>query len=105
MANDMTQLDLSDETLLARVRDLVGMVLDETERGRTDINSITAETLLASLPLDSLTTIELMYSIEEAFDISMTEDQTFEFRTVGDVMHFIQKKRAAMTVPTVEEQA
>jgi acyl carrier protein len=93
MANDTTRDDLSADLLLARLRQIVWNVIDERDRESVDIDSISAETELANLPLDSLATIELMYAIEETFNVSLTEEEAFELQTVGQVIQHIAGRR------------
>lgn len=85
--------DLSHEAILARLKQIVWAVIDDQDREHVELNSITAETELAVLPLDSLATIELLYSIEETFNIPMTDGQAFEMSSIGDVIQFIQEKQ------------
>ena len=98
MGQDDRQQDRSGDAILTQLKAIVWAVVDEPDRELVDVGSITTETELASLPLDSLATIELMYSIEETFNISVTEDQTFELRTVGNVVEFIQEKQPSRAV-------
>ena len=94
MAYDTATHDLSDHAVLAQLKALLQRVIDEQERETLDIDNITAETDLLSLPLDSLATVELMHGIEETFNIYVREDAAFEFQTMGDVIRHIQEQRA-----------
>ncbi len=98
MGHDTILQDFTHEAVLARLKQIVWTVIDEQERERVDTNSITDATDLAELPLDSLATIELMYAIEETFNISISEDQAFELRTVGNVIQFIQENQPSGVV-------
>ena len=80
------------------------MVADE-DRDMVDINTITAETHLLSLPLDSLATMELMTGIEDTFKVYIPEEQGFAFKTVGDVIAYVREKLAAKAKRAAEKQA
>ena len=59
-----------------------------------DIDSITPETELDSLGLDSLDNAQLIISIEEAFDLpETTPEEMASIVTVKDVKDLIEKKR------------
>ncbi len=80
------------------------MAVDEEGREFVDIDCINADTPLAALMLDSLATVELMYGIEQAFGIHVSEDEAFEFQTVGDAMRYIREQvaiRATRVAPQV----
>lgn len=44
------------------------------------------------LGLDSMATIELLYKIEEAFDLQIPDQDLTDLRTVGDVARYVQHK-------------
>ena len=48
-------------------------------------------TLMADLELDSFDLINLVCKVEDAFDIEIPDRKIKDFRTVGDVMGFIQE--------------
>lgn len=59
-----------------------------------DIDSITPETELDELGLDSLDNAQLIISIEEAFDLpETTPEEMASIVTVKDVKDLIEKKR------------
>ena len=82
---------LPDASVLHRLKQLFWMAIDEDYRDEADIEHITAETELSRLPLDSLATIELMYGIEEAFGIYISEEEASELQTVGDILRHIEQ--------------
>ena len=74
---------------------------DVAERLRTtvakelkqDVSSITTEhTLRGDLKLNSLDAIELMFRIEEEFDLSIPDDDMQGFVKVGDVIDYLQRR-------------
>lgn len=90
--------DITEEAMLARLKEIVWTVIDEPDREAIDLDSITPATELIELPLDSLATVEMMYAIEETFNVSVSEEQAFELSTVGNVIQFIQNKRPTASV-------
>src|SRR5436309_15361080 len=78
---------------------------------KQDVKSITPEhTLRGDLGLNSLAAIELMFRIEEEFDLSIPDDDMQGFVKVGDVIDYLQRRlsgepgapapKAAPTPPT-----
>lgn len=59
-----------------------------------DIDSLTPNTQLDSLGLDSLDTAELIINIEEEFNLpEVSQDEMLEIKTVEDVKDLIERKR------------
>lgn len=60
---------------------------------KQDVSSITTEhTLRGDLKLNSLDAIELMFRIEEEFDLSIPDDDMQGFVKVGDVIDYLQRR-------------
>jgi acyl carrier protein len=60
---------------------------------KRDVSSITPEhTLRGDLGLNSLDAIELMFSIEEEFDLSIPDDDMQGFEKVGNVIDYLQRR-------------
>lgn len=59
-----------------------------------DQDEITEETtFVGDLDADSLDLVELIMSVEEAFELGQVEDNTLEnVKTVGDVVNFIKER-------------
>src|SRR5437870_12593177 len=55
--------------------------------------------LRADLGLDSLAIIELLYRIEEAFDLSIPDEDLEKLQTVGDVIVYIEHTLGPKTSP------
>lgn len=56
-----------------------------------DIEKITEDTdIVGELGADSLDVVELMMSLEQEFDLLITDEKISEFRTVGDVAGYIE---------------
>ncbi|MDD2227310.1 MAG: acyl carrier protein [Clostridia bacterium] len=59
-----------------------------------DPDKITAESKLSEdLAVDSLDALELIMTLEEEFDISIPDNEAQNFKTVGDIITFIEKTR------------
>jgi acyl carrier protein len=52
------------------------------------------QSLRDDLGLDSMATIELLFRIEEAFDLQIPDDDLQALRTVGDVIAYIEGRVA-----------
>lgn len=48
--------------------------------------------LVDDLGCDSLDLVELVMSVEEAFEIEVAEDDAEKIRTVGDMVKYIEKR-------------
>lgn len=60
---------------------------------KQDVSSITPEhTLRGDLGLNSLDAIELMFRIEEEFDLSIPDEDIQGFVKVGDVIDYLQRR-------------
>lgn len=54
-----------------------------------NVDRVKINTPLESLNLDSLDRVELMFSIEEAFNIEMMESDIRKMKTAGDIVLYI----------------
>ncbi len=69
------------------------MIRDKV-RKNYDIDSITPETELEDLGLDSLDTAELLINIEQEFNLpEITQEEMLSIETVKDVKDLIENKR------------
>ncbi|HHU05856.1 MAG TPA: acyl carrier protein [Clostridiales bacterium] len=56
-----------------------------------DEEKITEDTdIVEDLGADSLDVVELMMTLEQEFDLLITDEKVSEFRTVGDVVDYIE---------------
>lgn len=63
-------------------------------------SSISMDSTLESLGLDSLDKINLGFNMEEAFNVVIPDDRLKEIRTVGDIVtgvHTLQAEKAGAT--------
>ncbi len=63
---------------------------------KKDIEEVQPEQALRNdLGLDSMGTIELLYQIEEAFDMQIPDDDLIGLVTVGDVIGYVESRLAS----------
>ncbi|REJ75230.1 MAG: acyl carrier protein [Acidobacteria bacterium] len=53
-------------------------------------DKISVDTKLDSLEMDSLDALNLVFELEEAFDITIPDEQAFETKTVGEMVEGIE---------------
>jgi acyl carrier protein len=79
--------------------DVEGAVLDIiAEKAKADRASLTPQTEISNLTLDSLDLVEIIFQIEERFDISIPYNANESvdaagagFKTVGDVIDLVRQ--------------
>jgi acyl carrier protein len=73
---------------------LKDMLSKQVKKRSFDIDSLTPETDLDSLGLDSLDKAELIINIEDEFGLpEVSQDEMMKIKTVKDVKDLIEKKR------------
>ena len=74
--------------MLERMKEIIA------EQLNTDAAAITEESSFKDdLGADSLDLVELIMSVEDAFELGQVEDNTLEnVKTVGDVVNFIKER-------------
>ena len=66
------------------------------EHLKRDVSKIQLQSdLRKDLGLDSLAMIELLFKIEEAFDLEIPNDDLSQITTVGDVIHYVEQRLGA----------
>ena len=60
--------------------------------GKTDINITEKTRLDDSLGLSSLSLIQLICALEDEFDIDIPNSEIKKFKTVNDIIKFLEKK-------------
>jgi acyl carrier protein len=58
-------------------------------------DSITAETTLESFGLDSLDGLNLIFELEEEFDITIPDEQALKLKSVGEIIENLEKLLAS----------
>lgn len=73
---------------------LMELLSKQVKKRTFDINSLTPETNLDVLGLDSLDKAELIINIEDEFNLpEVSQDEMLEIKTVKDVKDLIERKR------------
>lgn len=75
---------MTQEEIFGKVRDLVGKQL-----GIDDKEITASASFIEDLGADSLDTVELIMSLEEAFDIEIPDEEAEKIKTVQDVVDHI----------------
>ncbi|MBI3824592.1 MAG: acyl carrier protein [Candidatus Rokubacteria bacterium] len=88
----------AESALTTRIRDALATHL------KRDVSEIRAgDTLRTDLGLDSLAMIELLFEVEEAFDLEIPNADLSEIMTVGDVIAYVERQSAApASVPAAQ---
>lgn len=82
--NEVTHMDI-----YAKLKELLSKQVK-----KINLDSITPETKLEDLGLDSLDTAELLINIEQEFNLSeVSQEEMLEVKTIEDVKNLIEKKR------------
>src|SRR5215470_7234095 len=66
------------------------------EHLKRDVSKVqSTDDLRKDLGLDSLAMIELLFKIEETFDLEIPNDDLSQITTVGDVIHYVEQRLGA----------
>lgn len=57
--------------------------------------ALTRATLLSEVGIDSLDALNIIFDIEERFDISIPDEQARRIRTVGDIVDIVAQRAPA----------
>jgi acyl carrier protein len=80
---------MSKEEILEKIRAIV------VEQLGVDASQVTpAANFINDLGADSLGTVELIMSLEEAFDLDIPDDKAEQLRTVGDALIYLEQHAA-----------
>jgi acyl carrier protein len=62
-----------------------------SEQFEVDEKTITPETdIMDDLGADSLDLVEFMMTLEEEYDVTVTEEVSYEYKTVGEIATYIE---------------
>lgn len=76
--------------LFEKVRDIISDQL-----GVADIESITMETsMIKDLGTDSLDAVEIIMALEDEFGVSVPDEEAENFKSIGDIVNYIESKIA-----------
>ncbi|MCR4699311.1 MAG: acyl carrier protein [Bacilli bacterium] len=79
------------DEIYVKLKDLLSK---QVKKKSFDIDSLTPETELDTLGLDSLDKAELIINIEDEFNLpEVSQDEMMEIRTIKDVKELVERKR------------
>jgi acyl carrier protein len=104
----MTRLQIKEPMATPSIAERIESELaDYLKRDRHTITP--AYSLRDDLGLDSMATIELLFRIEETFDLQIPDQDLQKLLTVGDVIHYVEAKvvgkQAATRAPKTPSKA
>ncbi len=80
---------MAEETIK---KDVVAVIAEQLG---VDISEVTeSKSFIEDLNADSLDLTELIMTLEDKFEISISEEQAEKLKTVGDVISFVTKKKS-----------
>ena len=82
------------EQVLAAVRSALGRLLAPADLEQVDLDSLSLNTPLLSLPVDSAVLMALMTELEDTFSVFIDEEAAFSFQSVGDIAEYIRQRLA-----------
>ncbi|QOS39494.1 acyl carrier protein [Treponema rectale] len=79
------------DEIYVKLKDLLSK---QVKKKSFDIDSLTPETELNTLGLDSLDKAELIINIEDEFNLpEVSQDEMMDIRTIKDVKELVERKR------------
>ena len=91
----------SDPSIALKIRTALGEYLK-----RDPVTILTTQYLREDLGLDSMAVIELLYRIEETFEIQIPDEDLVGLTTVGHVVTYVEKRMGkATSQPTTRKSA
>ena len=82
---------MSDENaIIGRLRD----ILRESSEEDRDWDEVGAETTIESLGFDSLSILDLLYDVDQEFDIHLEAAEVIDLRTVGEIAALLKERGA-----------
>lgn len=81
------------DAVSTRVRQILAATLQIDEA-----RVVRAARILEDLRASSLDTVDAIMAIEDAFHVEISDAAAAEMRTVGDVIAFVEKKKAAVVL-------
>jgi acyl carrier protein len=77
--------------------DVIGKLRDtmqQSSQEQVDWASVTPESKIDSLGFDSLSILDLIYDIQQAFEVEFEAEEMIDITTVGELAEFLTKKMA-----------
>ena len=81
---------MSDDAIIKKLRD----ILRETSDEERDWDQVGAATTIESLGIDSLSILDLLYDIDQEFDIQLEASEVIDIATVGDLEALLKQRGA-----------
>ncbi len=81
---------MSDETIIIRLRN----ILRDNSAEERDWGHVNGETTMESLGIDSLSILDLLYDIDQEFDIHLEGSEVIDMRTVGEIANLLKQRGA-----------
>jgi acyl carrier protein len=79
--------------------EIIDKLRDEMKKSSTvedvDWDAVTVDTEIETLGFDSLSILDLIYDVQQAFGLTFEAEKLTEVRTVGNLVDFLQKELAA----------
>jgi acyl carrier protein len=81
---------MTREEIINKLRD----IMQESTEKRVDWSTVSGETTIESLGFDSLSILDLIYDIQQEFDIQFDAEQLVSIQTVDQLAEFLSGKIA-----------
>ena len=81
---------MTKEDVIVRLADVMKSVSQED----VDWDTVSAESTIESLGFDSLSILDLMYDIQQEFEIDFESEEIVDIKTVDELAAFIIEKAA-----------
>lgn len=89
----------TDPSIALKIRTALGEYLK-----RDPATILITQHLRDDLGLDSMAVIELLYRIEETFDLQIPDQDLVGMTTVGHVVHYVEKRLGHTTSPALSKK-
>jgi acyl carrier protein len=90
----------TDPSVSLKIRTALGEYLK-----RDTVTIRIADHLRDDLGLDSMAVIELLYRIEEAFELQIPDEDLMGLTNVGEVISYVERRLKEMTAPAPSKKA
>jgi acyl carrier protein len=81
---------MEQEEIIAKLRH----IMKQSSQVKVDWENVTADTVIGSLGFDSLSILDLVYDIQQAFGITFEAELLAGVKTVGQLADFLKTKIA-----------
>ncbi len=81
---------MSEDPIIIRLRD----ILRESSPEDRDWDRVGADTTIESLGIDSISILDLLYDVDQEFDVHLEAADVLEVRTVGEIADLLRERGA-----------